>query len=387
MAGSSKTSLMPWLILGVIAVIAFGSLYPFSFDWNVAHPNLFTAFQELTWAHASHTDQLRNVLMYLPLGFCLLIWLRLTFSTTWSILLSCVIGALLSLCIEVAQVYVQRVPSFLDASLNSVGTLLGAIVGLSWGALTNWIKLPENVKSQSGDRNALLLVVMWIIWRLLDMSFHISLAHLKMALHPLLHIEISWLLVLRYLLLWSIVSLATLSYASRQRGSEALLAVIAIVVITRILFVSPLFDSSELLALLLLLPALIVIHALRWVPATIVVLLALLTLYTYDHVLPLTVGTFHFNFDFVPFVTWAKTGFSVDWSMLLHMLFVFTAMIWLLKESSLSLRTSVILVVAMLLGIEVLHLWQLERSGSITRPSIALCIGLLMMAIDRRPHS
>jgi len=37
----------------------------------------------------------------------------------------------------------------------------------------------------------------------------------------------------------------------------------------------------------------------------------------------------------------------------------------------------------MVIGIEIFHLWQMGRSGSITRPAFALGVGLLMLAIER----
>jgi len=376
MARSGNSSLMPWLIFGVIAVIVFGSLYPFNLSGR--NPDLISAFSYLSWARASHTDQMLNVLMYGPLGFCTVLWLKRNFSTTWSLLLSCIVGMLLSLCMEVTQVYFERVPSYMDVVMNTTGTLLGVVFGLSWGSLTKLIALPDNVQAQPGDRNALLLVLLWIVWRLIDASFHINLAHFKMVMFPVLHIEISWLLMLRYLLLWLVASLAVLSYASRPRGNEALLSMIGVIIVGRVLFVSPAFDSSELLALLLLLPSLIAVHALRWIPATTIVLCALFVLYIFDHVLPLNIGVFHANFDAIPFVSWAQGGFSVNTNALLHMLFIFAAMIWLLKTAGLSLRITVTLVVMFLLCIEVLHLWQIGRSGSITRPALALLLGWLM---------
>lgn len=385
MARGGTSSLMPWIAVLVIAMIVFGSLYPFNF--NGREIGLVTAFHRLGWVRANRADQLRNVLMYMPLGFALLLWLKRSFNTVWSLVLTCAAGALLSLTIEVMQVYFSRVPSYMDVLLNSGGAFLGALAGLGWGRATGLIVLPDNVRTQSGDRNALLLVLMWIVWRLVDLSFNISLGHLKMALQPLLHIEISWLLVLRYILLWLVVSLAVLNYASVQRGNEAILTVIAIVVVTRVLFVSPAFDSSELLALVLLLPALVVVHALRWIPATAVVLVAMVTVYIYDHVLPLNVGHFHFDFDLLPLVAWIRNGAVLDLNSLLRTLFVFAALIWLLKESTFSLRTSIIVIVIAVFGIEIFHMWQFSRSGSITLPALALSVGLLMLTIDRTSAS
>lgn len=384
MAKSGNTSFMPWIALAAIALIVAGSLYPF--DLNHREVSIAAAFASLSWAKSGRTDQLLNILMYMPLGFALSLWIHRRIGRSWSIILACVAGALLSLSMETAQFYFDRVPSYLDVLLNTGGTLLGALAGFGWGALINWIKLPDNVSTQTGDRTALMLILLFIVWRMIDMSFQISLAHLKMALHPLLHIEISWLLVARYLLLWLTVSLAVLSYSSQQRGNEALLVVIAVVLLGRILFVTPAFDSSELLALALLFPSLVVVHALRWVPASSLIFVALMALYIHDHAW-FSVGTFQFNFDFIPFVAWIKQGMPLNSQLLLHTLFVFAAMIWLLKTSFLSLKTATLVIVLVLIGIEALHLWQPGCSGSITRPLLALSTGLIMMAVDRSGSS
>ena len=103
-------SLIPWLTAAVIALIAYGSLYPFNFKPD-AQSGLLAALGQLSWARAGRGDRISNVLLYLPLGFCLYLWLNERLVRGAALSVATLLGTLLSLAIEVAQVYVSsRVP-------------------------------------------------------------------------------------------------------------------------------------------------------------------------------------------------------------------------------------------------------------------------------------
>jgi hypothetical protein len=75
----------------------------------------------------------------------------------------------------------------------------------------------------------------------------------------------------------------------------------------------------------------------------------------------------------------------INADLLLRKLFIFGGMIWLLKDAGLPMATALIGVVATVLGIEVVHLWQPGHSSSLTDPTLALLIGLLLLfASDER---
>ena len=119
-------STIPWLTAAVIALIAYGSLYPFNFKPEM-QDGLLSALGQLSWQRAGRGDRISNVLLYLPLGFCLYLWLHTRLKRGRSLAMATLLGTLLSLAIEVAQVYVSsRVPSLTDLVLNAGGTLLGA---------------------------------------------------------------------------------------------------------------------------------------------------------------------------------------------------------------------------------------------------------------------
>lgn len=386
MARTQSSGFVPWLLLGVIALIGYGSLYPFNFNFDGSYPTLNAALQQLSWARAGRADRVRNVLLYVPLGFCLMLLLRIRLGFGLAALTSTLLGALLSLCIELAQVYLTiRVPSLMDMSLNALGTLLGAVGGVVWRSLSGLVYLPPNTRTRSGDRSALVVLITWVMWRLADFELMVSLTRLKLALRPLLEWDFSLQLTLRFLVMWLVVAQAVLSYAHRQRSNEVLLAVIAIVLVGRLLFVTPAFIPSELLALVLLLPTLIILHKFRSAPQSAVVLIAFAMLFIYERLMPFNFGSMQHNFDFWPFLDWIHQGMPINADLLLRKLFIFGALIWLLKDAGLPMQTALVGVVLTVLGLEVVHLWQPGHSSSLTDPTLALMMGLLMrFASDER---
>ncbi len=386
MARNQSSGFVPWLLLGVIALICYGSLYPFNFNFDGSHPTLSAALNQLSWARAGRADRVRNVLLYVPLGFCLMLMLRNRLGFGLAALISTLLGAALSLCIELAQVYLTiRVPSLMDMTLNAAGTLLGAVGGVVWRGLSGLVYLPPNTRTRPGDRSALVLLITWVAWRLAEFELVISLTRLKLALRPLLELDFSLPLTVRFLVMWLVVAQAVLSYAHRQRSNEVLLTVIAIVMVGRLLFVTPAFIASELLALVLLLPTLIILHKFRSTPQSAVVLMVFGLLFVYERLTPFNFGSMERNFDFWPFMSWIHAGLPIDADLLLRKLFVFGALTWLLKDAGLPMQTAVSVVVLTVLGMEVLHLWQAGRSSSLTDPALALLMGLLMrFASDER---
>jgi VanZ family protein len=324
MARKQSAGLIPWLLLAVVALIAYGSLYPFDFNFDASHPTLKAALQQLSWARAGRADRVRNVLLYAPLGFCLMLWLRHRTGVLLAALLATLFGSLLSLSIEVAQVYLSiRVPSLSDVMLNAAGTLLGAVAGIVWRSLSGLVYMPPNTRTRPGDRSALLVLCAWVLWRLAEFELSLSLTRLKQALRPLLEWNFSVTQTLQFLLLWLVVAQAVLSYVNRQRSNEVLLAVIAAVMFGRLLFVTPAFIPSELLALVLLLPTLIMLHKLRAGPQSLLVLAAFNVFFLYQRLAPFSFSGSSHNFDFWPFMSWIEHGMPMDANALLGKLFVF----------------------------------------------------------------
>ena len=69
---------------------------------------------------------------------------------------------------------------------------------------------------------------------------------------------------------------------------------------------------------------------------------------------------------------------NINLEFLLSRVFVFAALIWTLKQLNLSMRTAAIAVMAGVLTIEIVQLWQVGQSSSLTDPVLALVMGVIM---------
>ncbi|MGF1616071.1 MAG: VanZ family protein [Gammaproteobacteria bacterium] len=109
-------------------LLAYGTLYPLS-GWEPPLTSPWMLVLAAATQPLSRSDILTNFVVYLPFGFLLAqVWGR---RTGWAaaILISTLVGALVSVTLEYLQAYLpNRVPSLLDIGLNTLGSLTGALI-------------------------------------------------------------------------------------------------------------------------------------------------------------------------------------------------------------------------------------------------------------------
>jgi VanZ family protein len=125
----ARESRLAWYFAGAyLLVIVYASLSPFSGWATPGVPPL--AFLDEPWPRRwQRFDLLINGAAYLPLGLLLTLatmrWIR----PLLAVLLATLAGSALSFGLETAQMYLPgRVASSVDLILNTVGTLLGALL-------------------------------------------------------------------------------------------------------------------------------------------------------------------------------------------------------------------------------------------------------------------
>ena len=377
------SKLVLWLTLGVIVLIAYGSLYPFHFKPGASGIGFWEAIDQLSWARAGRGDRISNVLLYLPLGFCLYLSVNRRFGRRASAVIAIFLGALLSLAMELAQVYVSvRVPSLTDLSLNAAGTLIGVAAGLGWGAITGWMNFPSRGDKPVGDPAAILLLGLWLAWRLAPFVPHFDLAKLKAALRPLFDPQIDAAATFVYLSYWLIVSEAVTALVSKPHTLEALLLLIATVLVGRLIVANQTFVADELLALVLLLPLLLLMMRLTPQPRRVLLLGMLLGAFVIERLAP-----FQFSaattLDAWPTLLSLLNGMvhdtghalaAIDVVSLFGRLFVFGALIWAIREAGVSMALAAIAVVLLVFVTEGLRLLA-GGSASLTDPLLAMLVG------------
>jgi glycopeptide antibiotics resistance protein len=245
----------PLLLAVIVALILYVSLFPFEFaaartDWS-------TALRSMTWARASRSDMFNNVLLYAPLGFCLALLLEPRLGRLTGLLGAAVGGAALSLTMELTQASIApRVPSLTDLSLNAAGTALGAAAGSAWHAFGSRIAPQGNPRSRSRTV-AITIVALWLLQRLWPLVPEPGLSQVKRAVRPLLEPQFSLAEIAAYFVAWLIVAQALVHLARRQRTVDALLMVVATVLVGRAIVEGSELVVAEMIAIALIVPALV----------------------------------------------------------------------------------------------------------------------------------
>jgi|JRYD01.1.fsa_nt_gb VanZ family protein len=390
MPRSHGTKFVPWLLVGVVALIAYGSLYPFNFKPDAIEGGLLKALGQLSWARAGRGDRISNVLLYFPLGFCLFLWLNARLRRVPAIVLGTLLGALLSLAIEVAQVYVSiRVPSLTDLSLNTLGTAVGAIGGLAWRIGTLWMHLPSRIEKPVRDPTAAIVIVLWVSWRFAPFVPHLDLGKLKAALRPLFDPQLDASLAFAFLTCWVVVTQALAALVSRARLLEALLVLIAVVLVGRLLVAEQVFVPSELIALVLLLPVVVAIDRLTPGPRNALLLVSILIVLVSFRLAPFEFAATATAFDFWPFLVWFNAGIvatvqATDWPFLFGQAFLFGAFLWAIKRCGTSVWFAGGVLLAFVVVTEIVQLWLPGHTGSLTDIVIAAAVASAFRYVDRR---
>jgi VanZ family protein len=255
MAGRSTHFAAPLLLAVVTGLIVYASLYPFRFAPD--GPALLDALRSLSWARAGRGDMLNNVLLYVPFGFCVALLVEPRWGRFTGIVVGTLLGAMLSLGLELLQASVAiRVSSLRDLSLNATGSLLGAVLGTVFHALGSRVA-PQGTSRSRSAFVAMSILVLWLIERLWPLLPDPGLGQLKRAVRPLLTPHIDWMSLAGFFVGWLVVTQVIFSLVRRQRAMDVLLIVIATVLVGRTFVTGSTLEVAEIAAIALLLPLLV----------------------------------------------------------------------------------------------------------------------------------
>lgn len=371
---------MKRLLLLVIALIAYGSLYPWHFEWS---RNTQGTWDTLLAGWPERVDRfvLRdvtvNVLLYFPLGLAAFLAVAHRHSRALAATLALLLGAALSTGIEIVQVYVPgRTSSLLDIVTNVAGALVGISAGLVLQARIEALLL----RPRRLARAAALLLCAWAIFQFYPFFpalNHIQLRHSLAALASgRLSLDGVWADAAE----WLAVALALRAVTVRMRWWW--LAGALIVLAARLLIATREVTPDEIGGVVLACLLLAVIPQ-RFQLRAGVTAMALALVFR-------ELEPFHFTataqaFSWIPFVPTFESERQGAMVILSRKAFDYGALVWLLRKSGVRYVRSGLLVAAGLFWFELLQIYQPGRTPEITDAVVAVLMAAALWLSDESP--
>lgn len=369
------------LLAVIVFLIAFGSLYPFSF--SVAGPDALARLGTLPRAGTTRSDVAANVLLYLPLGTCLAWLLAARFGGATAVMLATLFGAALSWAIESAQLFeTRRVASLADFTCNVLGAFAGAGLAL---AIARTRRNLDSSRFAGLLRHpvAAALLLSWIGYRLAPFAPVFDPVEWASAFAPLAKIHaFSATAFMLHALAWLALLLVSDRLAPRHAASLAAGAM-AVVLGGRILFANLSLEAEELAGMVAALSLAAPLARFPRAAAARALAAALFLLVAWRGLAPFDFQVAQDRFALLPFGESLTQYRAANLSDMFLRCFTNGALVWLLARSGLSVFAATSLGAGAVFAIEFLQTWLPGQTADITDPLLAVSAGGLIAVFER----
>ncbi|HZF15869.1 MAG TPA: VanZ family protein [Steroidobacteraceae bacterium] len=371
-----------WLLGAVVALILYGSLFPFEFDAPSGLP-LIALVASLRFERASRGDIVANLLLYIPLGLCLAAALPRRWSAVARFALTVTAGVLLSLAVELLQTMEPaRVSSLTDVGLNAAGTAIGALGALIYIAVGTHVRIPGLVESRPAPV-PLGFILLWLSYRLAPFVPTLDWQKIKDSLKPVfLDPAFDGFDALRFLVGWLVVAHAVRRIWRREYALLVLILLAAGTQFGRVLIVGKTLNPSELVALVSMFALLPLINRQPTARRLLVLSVALAAIVLAQGLEPWQLAPVARSFSWVPFMNSLSDSLEVNISVLIEKCFWYASLVWLLSQRTGALAASAVGVAIFVGAIECVQLWLPGRSAEITDPLLVLAAGGLLSLLS-----
>jgi VanZ family protein len=356
------------IFIAVVLLIVYGSLYPWHFEFIRMPANplwiLLHAWGS-HWDRRFAADVVINIALYVPLGMSGYLGFR-----RFRIVGPVVVGAVVSACVEMAQLYTDtRICSAFDL-LNNI---LGSALGVALGMLLESVAGPELTtfgEHKVQDRRAAALLFCWVGALVFPLYPEMHLIALRADLRQFAHSPLfAALPFLSALASWFVAGL--LLQSSGVRAASVWLGLSVLLLPAQFVIVSRQPTRVEFIGAFAGFLVFLVVGS-RWGRAVAWGFLGLLVLRGLS---PFQFGEAH-PFLWIPFEGFLEMNWQTGIEVLLEKLFYYGAAVWLLRKSGMTLRMACGVVVVLLGCIEGLQSHLPGRTAEITDPLLGLLVGL-----------
>jgi VanZ family protein len=380
-AGERRKTNYAGITAGVIAILIYGSFFPFGYI-EQPHPGRALHALLATWhAWPGRIHFTTNVVMYIPLGFFAILALPRQ-KAAWRIVQVSVAGLALSFAIEWAQYFAEgRDSELADVYGNLLGTFLGALAGTFVAHRMERVSRSENAPRPF----VLLLLVCWLGFRLFPLAPAFDWDKYTAAWKPLLQSPgPAPLDLFRQAATWLAIGLLCEGAFGKRHARSAPVFLFVMVLLGRTVVAELVVTPAEVwggaLGLLLWI---VVVSRLR---LRAVLVAAIFTGAVILQALePFTFRTPARAFGMVPFRSFIETPTEIGVRSFLEKVFAYGALVWLIARAGFAVRVAAILGGALVLGLRWLQVYLPGRSAEVTDAVMLLLIAALMYLMAEDP--
>jgi len=371
-----------WLLAVIAFLIAYGSLYPFSFA-AVDGAGPLELLKQLSFARTTRSDIAANVLLYLPLGACLTWLLTAQLGGLAAAIVATLAAAALSFTVEFAQLYeTRRVASLADFTYNTIGAFTGAWIAIAIGATHRRLHATP-LAGLLRHPVATALLLSWIGYRLAPFAPVLDPGKWAASFAPLPDLGLLTPgAVLPQLIAW-LVLVPVSERLAPGRPLRLVVIAMAVVLAGRILFAGMTLDPAEIAGML---GALALAYPLLRLPperALSVLAAALIVLIAIQGLAPFDFQVAQDRFALVPFGESLTQYRATNLTDMFLRCFTDGALVWLLARSGLSVFAATALGAGLVFSIELLQTWLPGHTAEITDPLLAIAAGGLIAVFER----
>ena len=368
------------LLILIAALIVFGSLYPWNFNFTGYHVN------PLEWLPYSWPDEwdvfaLRdaavNLILYFPFGFAAFRALKRRPSPFFSALIAVAAGFALSMAMEILQVYLpSRVSSAWDIVCNTAGTALGALA--AWQFHPALADIARRNRRRFASSAALILAC-WACYHLYPFFPLISMVRLRTEIALLAHPDSVLVTeIFASAAEWFAASLAAEALLGRMRVRWILYFVCFRLAVRPLLITRPL-GLEEVVAAALVAILWKVLPATARVHAGLALLVSAVLL---REIAPAGLAGIPRDFSWIPFHTLFEYDRQATIAVLFRKTFEYGAIIWLLFRSGLSYSKAGALVASSLAICAIIERYLQRQQLNLTDPLLAALITVALSVAD-----
>jgi VanZ family protein len=365
------------VLAAIIAMIAYGSLYPFAFHQVVDGIGPLHTLR-YSWDKApGRGDFVSNILLYMPLGFIGTVTVGKRIGVT-QLALTILLGAGLSLCIECLQYYdAGRDTEATDLYANTLGTAIGA--GIGWFFGQNF-RLPL-LREISANRVPALLLTAWLGYRLYPYVPTIDLHKYWTALKPVfLYPRLSPESLFRHVAIWLGICVMIEKIAGDRRAGGLIGRFALFLIFSCVLIISTHVTLAQIAGIVV---AFGIWRTLPTGPARVAVAAAAMGAYVIVFRLdPFIFSETAGHYSWMPFLSFMQGSIDIDVQSFFEKFFLYGALIWLLAEAGMARRAATLLVALIVLGASFAEVFIPGRSAEITDAILALATGEFIRALE-----